>query len=91
MSESNGTPTSLPKWITFVSIALVLIGILLIFLSQGLKDGFLQSVILGLGLALAPSGILGLLADWLIFGHLIEALHFSTQDLGQKQNHFRVK
>jgi hypothetical protein len=28
--------------------------------------------------------MLGLLADWLIFGHLIEALRLSTTDLGRK-------
>jgi hypothetical protein len=84
MPRDSNSPTSLPRWITFASIALIIIGLLLMFLSQQIGDLFVQNVLLGLGLALAPSGMLGILADWLIFGHLIEALRSSTTDLGQK-------
>jgi len=81
MDRNDKSPTSLPRWITFASVMLILIGILLMFLSRQLSNVFLQNIVLGVGLALAPSGMLGLLADWLIFGRLIEALHVSTTDL----------
>jgi hypothetical protein len=41
-------------------------------------------VILGLGLGLAPSGIVGFLADWLVFGRLIDALNISTRGLDDR-------
>jgi hypothetical protein len=63
---------------------MILLGIILVVVSRLISDTFWVNLLLGLGLALAPSGIFGILADWLIFGHLIEALHLSTSQLGDK-------
>lgn len=85
MPEKNGSPTSLNRWITFSSAILVVLGIFLIYTSrQQTVDPSWREVLLGIGLGLAPSGIVGFLADWLVFGRLIDALRSSTSNLGDK-------
>ena len=84
MSDNKVGGTSLTRWVTFFSVVAILIGIGFVVASRYVPTVFLQDLLLGLGLALAPSGIVGLLADWLVFGQLIDALNTRTDQLGTK-------
>jgi hypothetical protein len=84
MGETEMPSPTLRKWIGFGSIVLIVIGVFCISWSQVVTNFFWQSVLLGIGLALAPSGVVALLTDWLVFGHLIEGLRLSTTRLREK-------
>lgn len=86
MSSKISSGEVLNRWITAGSMVVALSGVGLIISSRTIDDSFWRDVILGFGLALAPSGVIGFLADWLVFGKLIEALRTSTSNLGDKTN-----
>lgn len=86
MYPKNDTTLLLNRWITVGSLVITSIGIALVVISRPINEPFWKDLFLGLGLALAPSGVVGFLADWLVFGKLIDALHTSTSNLGDKTN-----
>lgn len=62
----------------------ILIGSVLIILSQVLTQlaaTFWKDLLFGMGLALAPSGVIGLIGDYLVFGRTMEMLHGSNERL----------
>jgi hypothetical protein len=70
--------------ISVLSISGIIIGLLLIVLSRFSTDLFLRDLEFGLGLALAPSGILGLIGDYLVFGRTMDSLNFSNLQLSKQ-------
>lgn len=85
MSNKERSYTALDRWVTIGNIGLILLGIFLIYYSRSPSvNPNWREVILGIGLGLAPSGIVGFLADWLVFGRLIDALNFSTRGLDDR-------
>jgi hypothetical protein len=76
------------RWIKFLNWLLVAVGVGLIIASQLVPEksrlGNLSEILLGFGLALAPGGALALIADWLVFGTLIDVLNGSTRALGNR-------
>jgi hypothetical protein len=91
MLRKTNSPASLPRWITFASVTLIVIGILLIFLSRQISDVFTQNVLMGIGFAFAPVGLLVILSEWLIFGNLIQALWSDITDLGKNVKHLGIQ
>ena len=84
MSDKSQKESQMSRWIVFTSVTAVVAGLLLIVISRLLTEPFWTDLALGLGLALAPSGIVGLLTDWLVFGNLISTLNLKTRQLGEK-------
>lgn len=85
MNNKEKSYTALDRWVTIGNIVLIFLGIFLIYYSRSSSvDSGWREVILGIGLGLAPSGIVGFLADWLVFGRLIGALNISTERLDDR-------
>jgi hypothetical protein len=73
-----------------LSVAATFIGILLIIFSRFVTVPFWQDLLFGLGLALAPSGVIGLIGDYLVFGRAMETLNDSNESLGTQVEALRI-
>lgn len=79
------------RWLVGVlSISGTIIGFLLIILSRFTIDLFYKDLMFGIGLALAPSGVLGLIGDYLIFGRTMETLNVSNVILTTQVEALRI-
>jgi len=76
--------------IELLSVSGTIIGFLLIVLSRFLVEPFWRDLVFGMGLALAPSGVIGLIGDYMIFGRTMESLHGSNESLGAQVEALRV-
>lgn len=82
--ENNQNTKYNRKILSVLSVSGIIIGVLLIIISRFILSPFIQDLLFGFGLALTPSGILGLIGDYLVFGRTIEALNYSNNQLTQQ-------
>jgi hypothetical protein len=73
-----------------LSVSATSIGFLLIIVSRFVVEPFWRDLLLGIGLALAPSGVFGLIGDYLVFGRAMETLHDSNESLGAQVEALRI-
>ena len=76
--------------IGLLSVLATLVGFLLIVLSRFVFEPFWKDLLFGIGLALAPSGVIGLIGDYLVFGRAMETLHESNESLGAQVEALRI-
>jgi hypothetical protein len=70
--------------ISILSTSGIITGILLVVISRFTGNSFLTNLLFGVGLALAPSGIIGLIGDYLVFGRTMESLNISNSLLAEQ-------
>jgi hypothetical protein len=76
--------------IGLLSVLGTLIGFLLIVLSRFGFEPFWKDLLFGMGLALAPSGVIGLIGDYLVFGRAMDSLNESNESLGTQVEALRI-
>lgn len=89
-NEDQSTRRVTRRSITVFSASLVILGVVLIILSYYVGEPNAQKLIFGIGMALAPSGTLGFITNYLVFGRLMEDVKQSTTDLSDKTNELSV-
>ena len=75
--------------VKILSVFAIVAGILLIVLSQTGPESwgqFARDLFLAIGLAIAPSGLIGLITDYLIFGRTMETLVDEVKQFGTENN-----
>ena len=77
--------------VTIISLSGIIVGSLLIIISLWANvSSPLKEIVMAIGIALAPSGVIGWVFDYLVSGRTMELLHDSNEKLNEQVEALRV-